>query len=33
MTVMVEVSDAEVDRAAFASDLERRLKEVIGVRR
>ncbi|HVO89882.1 MAG TPA: AMP-binding protein, partial [Casimicrobiaceae bacterium] len=32
MTVWVEATDASIDRAAFASDLERRFKEVLGVR-
>ncbi len=32
MTVMVEVLDAAVDRAAVRVDLERRLKEVLGVK-
>jgi phenylacetate-CoA ligase len=32
MTVMVEVPDPAVDRAALRDDLERRLKEVLGVK-
>jgi phenylacetate-CoA ligase len=32
MTVMVEVADAQCDRAAFKADLETRLKEVLGVK-
>jgi phenylacetate-CoA ligase len=32
MTVMVEVADARTDRAALKQDLERRLKEILGVR-
>lgn len=32
MTVMVEVAGAQVDRAALREDLERRLKEVLGVK-
>ena len=32
MTVMVEVADAAADRVALKADLERRMKEVLGVR-
>jgi phenylacetate-CoA ligase len=32
MTVMVEVPDASVDRAVLRDDLERRMKEVLGVK-
>ena len=32
MTVMVEVSDPAADRSALKADLERRMKEVLGVR-
>jgi phenylacetate-CoA ligase len=32
MTVLVEVADAKADRAALKSDLETRLKEVLGVK-
>ncbi|HZQ62367.1 MAG TPA: hypothetical protein VFC24_13515, partial [Casimicrobiaceae bacterium] len=32
MTVMVEATDPAIDRAGLKSDLERRMKEVLGVR-
>jgi predicted amino acid-binding ACT domain protein len=32
MTVLVEVAQASVDRAQLQADLERRFKEVLGVR-
>jgi phenylacetate-CoA ligase len=32
MTVMVEVADAKTDRARFKSELEARMKEVLGVK-
>ena len=32
MTVMVETRDASVDNQALKTDLERRMKEVLGIR-